>query len=271
MPGARFSLPPISGYDQFEVVSALRKTIKLGDKAAAIYWLNVLLENNLAKKAARNLWIMAAEDIDEPMIVIRAFAVFMMVSKVAETDHQYYLVAAMCDAPKIDPDHPKSNEERLVELCWGMAYARKWWESDDGVEANRLWSQAIGDLKVKERRRPIPEVALDQHTRRGKALARRTGAMRDELSGTDKGQMKTLFQFLADGKLDEHRRVLDSEPGFQELYELQQQLQGNRRATPVPKPDEPPNEDLFGGSLGSDEPPRRLGYHMGCENWREWA
>jgi hypothetical protein len=267
--GGRPPLPAISGYDQFEVVSALRKTIKLGDKEAAIYWLNVLVENGLLTKAARNLWIMAAEDVDEPMIVLRAMAVYLMVSKVKESDHVYYLTAAMCDAPKLAPEHPKSNEQRLMELCAAMADARKWWEHDAGVEANRLWSKAIGDLKVPERRRQIPEVALDQHTRRGNTLARRTGAMRDELSGTDKGQMKTLAMFLINGKLDAERRVPDDHPIFRELWLTQQYLQGNRRNAPVPKPDEAPEPDLFGGELPTPDRPRFAPFS--CENWHEWA
>lgn len=257
MAGGRFYLPPISGYDQFEVVSALRKTIKLGDVEQAIYWLNVLLENGLAKKAARNLWIMAAEDIDEPMVVLRAFAVFQMVNKVGETDHLFFLVSAMCSAPDRDLAEPKSVAAQLVELAHAMTAARKWWETHEGREVDRLWSKAIGDLKDPGRRRPIPDVALDQHTRRGKQLARqgawgKPGQLRDELSGTDAGRQKTVYQFLANGHLDPAYRLFDDDPGFRELYRQQQVLQGSRRPSPAPKPDEPPPPCLFDETDPSD-------------------
>jgi replication-associated recombination protein RarA len=112
-------------YDHYEVMSALRKEVKLGDVAAAIYWLNVLLTHG-GKSApalvAKQLWIMAAEDVDDPATVLRAFAVLQMAGRVGEIDHLVFLTAAMCRA-------------------------RKWWQHDDGREVDRAWSQAIGDLK----------------------------------------------------------------------------------------------------------------------------
>jgi hypothetical protein len=242
----RPSLPPIKGYDQFELVSALRKTIKLGDKEDAIYWLNVLLEGEQQKKVARNLWIMAAEDIDEPMIVLRAYAVFQMISKVPETDHLYFLVAAMCSAPNRDLDKPWPVEEQLVQLTAAMCDARKWWETLDGRMVDELWSKAIGDLKVPERRKPIPDVALDQHTRRGKAIARANGGQyRNELSGTDEGRAKTAFQYLAAGRLDRDVRILDSNPMYQQLAKFQRWLQGKIRVPSMGRPEVPPDPSLF--------------------------
>jgi replication-associated recombination protein RarA len=64
-------------YDYFEVISALRKTIKVGREEDALYWLNVLvtLGDSGAKTGAKQLWIMAAENIDDELVVLRAFAV----------------------------------------------------------------------------------------------------------------------------------------------------------------------------------------------------
>jgi hypothetical protein len=275
----RNPLPDIAGYNQYEVTSALRKTIKLGLKEDAIYWLNVLLEggDTAKKKAARNLWIMAAEDIDEPMIAIRAYAVFQMISKVPETDHLYFLVAAMCSAPKQDLDNPKPVEQQLVELTAAMCEARKWWETKEGRDVDELWSKAIGDLKVPERRKQIPEVALDQHTQRGKALARaRGGQLRNELSGTDEGRAKTVFQFLAAGRLDKDVRILDSNPVYQQLARYQRWLQGKIRVPSMGRPDVPPDPSLFdvppegGGPRMSSPPdgePRPAQRHAGRKTW----
>jgi hypothetical protein len=65
--------PKLGQYDFYKVVSALRKTIKLGQKEDAIYWLHVLvtLSDSGAKTAAKQLWIMAGEDIADEMVVLR--------------------------------------------------------------------------------------------------------------------------------------------------------------------------------------------------------
>lgn len=38
-----YQQPKLGQYDYYEVISALRKTIKLGIEADALYWLNVLV------------------------------------------------------------------------------------------------------------------------------------------------------------------------------------------------------------------------------------
>ena len=67
----------------------------------AIYWLNVLITHggkSAQATAAKQLWIMAAEDVDDPAIVLRAFAVFQMAGRVPETDHLFFLTSRMCRA-----------------------------------------------------------------------------------------------------------------------------------------------------------------------------
>ncbi len=81
-----------------------------------MYWLNVILTHGDKagpKTAATQLWIMAAEDIDDPAMVLRCFAVYSMIAKVGETDHLYFLVAEMCKA-------------------------RKWWETEEGRAVDEL-------------------------------------------------------------------------------------------------------------------------------------
>lgn len=178
----------LGDYDGFEVVSALRKSIKLGDVEQAIYWLHVVLEhggNGAQATAARQLWIVAAEDVDDPVVVLRSAAVLQMVGKVAETDHLFFLAAQMCRA-------------------------RKWWSTPEGRETERAWSRAVGDLRDPERRRPIPVWALDRHTRGGWERERAGIGMDDRFSGDDRGRAKTRFLFERDGRLDPDAEIDES-------------------------------------------------------------
>lgn len=190
----RYSPPPLGPYQYHEVLSALRKEIKLNDLEAAIYWANVILtfsEGKTGKRTlAKQLWIMSTEDIDDPAIVQRAFVVYQMVDSVAETDQFLYLVAHMCRA-------------------------RKWWEHEEGVAVDTAWAKAIGDLKDPSRRREIPSYALDRHTRRGWQIFRSTGQFDDRFTGTDLGRQKTAYMFARDGFIDADSRVeatRDGEP-----------------------------------------------------------
>lgn len=172
-----YQQPKLNQYDYYEVVSALRKCIKLGMVEDAIYWANVTLTGSPSgqKIVAKQLWIMAAEDIYDEAVVLRAFAVYQMAGKVDETDHIFFLVARMARAPK-------------------------WWEEPLGVEVDYLWSKAVGDLK--KRPKEIPPFALDLHTAKG-AIAKKHGrAYDDRFSGTDEGRQKTKYLWDRDGRLD---------------------------------------------------------------------
>jgi replication-associated recombination protein RarA len=191
-------------YDGFEVLSALRKSIKLADLEQALYWLNVVLE--YAGKAgpatvARQLWIVAAEDVDDPTVVARAFAVYSMVGRVSETDHLFFLAAQMCRA-------------------------RKWWETPEGREVDQAWSKAVGDLKDPERRRPIPVWALDRHTRGGWQRHREGLGFDDRFSGTELGRAKTAYLFQRDGRLDPDAEI---DSAFWRVWRERQELEGGAR------------------------------------------
>jgi hypothetical protein len=219
-----YQMPPLKNdkegwsYNWFEVMSALRKSIKLHDKEAAIYWVNVVLsgsDKGGAKSVAKQLWIMSTEDVYDADIVLRAAAVYQMADKVPETDQVYYLAAAMCDA-------------------------KMWWEDDKGALVDEYWAKAIGDLKDPERRREIPVYALDRHTQRGWA-AQRSGreslagkGFDDRFSGTDLGRMKSRYMFLRDGFLDAASAVFRTRDGkedfgFLEWWRTRRKLQGMSR------------------------------------------
>jgi len=168
----------LGSYDFFEVISSLRKEIKLGRTREAIYWLNTILtydEVSGAKTAAKQLYIMAAEDIYDEQVVLRAATVYQMIGKVSETDHLFYLVARMCEA-------------------------EKWWENPSGVMVDYLWACAIGDLKKNPH--PIPPYSLDRHTSKGSRALKQGKTIDERFSGTDEGRQKTLYLFQRDGKLN---------------------------------------------------------------------
>jgi hypothetical protein len=191
-------VPPLGPYDQFEVLSAFRKSVKLDRPEEAIYWLTVLLEfggKPATKTAAKQLWIMAAEDVDDPQIVLRAFAVHQMTGTVPETDHLYFLTAAMCKA-------------------------RKWWEWPDGQLVDHWWAKALGDLRRDPR--PVPPYALDRHTRRGWQRMRSGQGFDDRFSGSEVGRMKTLWLYLRHGRLDPDAQV--DEEAFRAFWQQRRDL-----------------------------------------------
>lgn len=172
-----YQQPKLGQYDYYETVSALRKCIKIGNVEDSIYWANVILTYHTSgqKVVAKQLWIMACEDIFDEAVVLRAFAVYQMAGKVQETDHIFFLIAR-------------------------MARATKWWEGPLGVEVDYLWSKATGDLK--KRPKEIPPFALDLHTAKG-AIAKKQGrAYDDRFSGTDIGRQKTKYLWDRDNRLD---------------------------------------------------------------------
>ena len=184
---AGYVMPPLGPYQWYEVVSALRKDVKLGNAEDAIYWATVMIKftekwETAHKSLAKQLWISAAEDIDDPAVVARAFAVFQMAKEVPETEHLMYLIAQMCSA-------------------------RKYWEHDRGLEVDRMVQKALGDVEHPSRHRPIPPYALDRHTRRGWDLFRQTGQFDDRYSGTYLGRAKTAYMYLRDGVVDAESRV----------------------------------------------------------------
>lgn len=202
---AGYYQPKLGQYDYYETVSALRKEIKLGRTEDAIYWLNVLLTycETGVKTVAKQLWVMAAEDIDDDSVVMRAFAVYQMAGKVSETDHLYFLVAKMCQA-------------------------RKWWEHPDGVMVDYLWAKSIGDLK--NHPKPIPSYAKDEHTGVG-ARAKKQGKLVDNrFSGHDYGRQQTRYLYERDGGLSPDK--YPDQPFFTQ-WELFKDLMGGVDEEPI--------------------------------------
>lgn len=212
----------LGGYDGREVLSAFRKEIVLGNDENAIYWANAILTHggqSSQRLLAKQCWIIAAEVVDDPVVVMRAFAVHQMAGTVSEEDHAFFLVAQMCRA-------------------------RKWWETEEGRQVDRLWSKAIGDLRDPERRREIPEYALDRHTRRGWDVKRDKGWWDDRFSGTDLGRQKTSYMFQRDQIIDSDSRIECDRDGvaddqFWEVWHERKRLEGADYTEPPDHQPEP--------------------------------
>ena len=207
-------------YDGREVLSAFRKEVVLGNLDGAVYWANVVLTyggQSAQRLLAKQCWIIASEVVDDPIVVLRAFAVHQMAGVVPETDHMFYLIGQ-------------------------MASSTKWFESDRGRDVDRAWSRAIGDLKDPARRHEIPPYALDRHTKRGWQVKAKTGWFDDRFSGTDLGRQKASYMFQRDGMIDSDSRVdCDREgvadQGFWLWWMARKDLQGDY------VPDSPPDHD----------------------------
>ena len=122
-------------YDFYEVTSAFRKDIKLGNKESAIFWLTVFLEfgdKSAIDYVLRQCWIMLAEDMYNPQLSSYCASIISMKKQVycRETDHLFVLVTEMCDS-------------------------EKWWEINKGREMIKLWWKAQGDLKNKKYKKKV--------------------------------------------------------------------------------------------------------------------
>ena len=206
-----YQQPKLGQYDYYETISALRKCIKLGNVEDSIYWTHVVLtcHKSGARIVAKQLWIMACEDIFDEAVVLRAFAVYQMAGKVDETDHIFFLVAR-------------------------MARAKKWWEEPLGVEVDYLWAKATGDLK--NRPKEIPPFALDLHTAKGAIAKKRGLAFDDRFSGTDAGRQQTKYMYDRDGFISPDSYLDDQ---FFVYYEQYKELLGEQ--------DEPVQQPLLEG------------------------
>lgn len=193
-----YEMPPFGPYQYHEVLSSLRKEIKLGRLDEAVYWAQVILTKSEKpetgqKTLAKQLWIMASEDMYSTEVTIRAFIALETAGKVRETDQFIFLVALMCRAPK-------------------------WWETGEGRAVDIAWAKAEGDLKDPDKNHKIPSYALDRHTRRGWEIFKKTGDFDDRFSGTDLGRQKTVFLFKRDGKISPDGKLDKKDPAWLEHW-----------------------------------------------------
>lgn len=175
-----YSRPTKRGYDFGQVGSALQKSIRRGDARSAGYWALELVESRFGPYMWRRLLIITAEDCHQ-MITKEIKALYdswEVVRKVRPASGKVFVAKAvilMSQALKSrDADH-------LVSLV----YDRKYGLTDEELTAQL--DEARSDPI------PIPDEALDVHTREGKSRGRtKQRFMTDEFDGL-KPRQKGLF------------------------------------------------------------------------------
>lgn len=184
-------------FDRYEVVSAWIKEMRRGDGEAALYWSRIMLEagdlgqgNAESGYMIRRLQILATEDLC-PTEGRWAVPYAAALSKCAHETHA------------------------INWATWVMAKAKKWWETDEGLELRRTVIEVKGEVlswlkgktfdwgtgewrPIKDgelaKKRPIPSYAVDIHTYRGKGAKNRGEAVDERMSGNGAGVAERIIQ-----------------------------------------------------------------------------
>jgi hypothetical protein len=125
--------PDLGVYSQTEVISALRKEIKLADVDKAIYWAYIMLEygdQSFRKKLCRQLVVMSAEDLHDDGFTLESTELMKRAASGEVTDDE--LFDAVARACKME----------------------KWWETHYGRSIDYYWGKAQGQYKRGERKVP---------------------------------------------------------------------------------------------------------------------
>lgn len=141
---AIFPWPTVGGYDYYEVVSALQKTIRRGDRDAALFWATELYLSKYEAHAWRRMLIIASEDVGiaAPFVFIQIRLLYdTWVERKKEDDAKLFFIDAIL---------------RLV----------------DAAKCRITDSATIVFFEGERPRKDIPDYALDVHTEAGRRLGR---------------------------------------------------------------------------------------------------
>jgi len=146
----------VKGYDYYEVVSALQKSIRRGKLEQAMYWGMELHESGFIGHAWNRLFIIATEDIgianrglqSELWSLRQIYDKINTGKKGKDVNYMHFThaIVLMC----------KSKKSRLVDHI--------------SIAFYNLWRGTPKDLNTQFI--PIPDYALDKHTKKGKAKGR---------------------------------------------------------------------------------------------------
>jgi len=163
--GAAYESKTRHGYPLDEVISALQKSIRRGMTDEAMFWAVELNESGYGAYAFRRMMVIASEDIgpadDNAIVVVMAL---------------YQACEVMRAASKGTTEQKRGrpwNEESILHAVAYLARAPK----------SRVMADAYSTIKVRLEKRQlleIPDVAIDQHTARGKRLGRGEGHFQSE-------------------------------------------------------------------------------------------
>lgn len=149
--GQRFSIKTKKGYDYFEVISALQKSIRRGLEEDAMYWAAEMYHSGFDQALWKRLRIIGSEDVGlaEPLLPATLHAL-----------HSSYF-----DIKKGKESGQPSERLFLTQAVLLLVRARK---------SRVVCHASISHLRCHDERqaRPIPDWAHDQHTKAGKAKGR---------------------------------------------------------------------------------------------------
>ena len=140
----QFPWKTVGEYDLYEVMSALQKTIRRGDRDAALYWATELYLSEYESHAWRRLLVIASEDVGlaDPMVFVQIRLLYdTWVERKKEGDAKLYFVDAVL---------------RLV----------------NATKSRITDSATITFFEGERLHKNIPDYALDIHTEAGKRLGR---------------------------------------------------------------------------------------------------
>lgn len=145
-----FELKTKNGYRLDEVVSALQKSIRLGDEMMATYWSFELNESGYWRYCFRRLQVVAGEDCGlanpEALILVSSTYSSLLaqdrVKKIIQVDNNILGFVVLYLA--------RSKKSRFVDMLGGVILKQK----------EQGWKPEI------------PDVALDMHCERGRAMGR---------------------------------------------------------------------------------------------------
>ena len=146
----KYEITTVSGYDGSEVISALQKCVRRGEEKEALFWAVELYNSGYGEWCWKRLRIMSSEDVGlaAPGISADIFALWQMFKESAKNKEDKaepqrlfltHAVFLLC----------RSQKSRLID--WALIWA---------------W------LSHNFRKLPIPDVALDKHTARGRVKRR---------------------------------------------------------------------------------------------------
>lgn len=151
-----WNMRTLNGYPADEVILALQKSIRRGDTDGAVFWSHELNLSGLGGWAWRRLMIICCEDIGlaDPTAPGVIGALWVM-SEVLRANQKKPEAGQKVVYPPL----------QLQQATWHLARARK----------NREIADMLTLFEVRQQRHEfpaIPDIALDKHTARGRAMGR---------------------------------------------------------------------------------------------------
>ena len=166
----------VNGFDMFEVVSAMQKSIRRCKEDDALYWGVEMFESGFVSYAWKRLIIIAMEDVGmaDPNAIVQIKTLKDVYDSMTKDDKKGQFRLPFVQAILYLVHAPKS---RIVDWAQGFWF-------DNNV--------------CQEIRKEIPDYALDTHTRRGKKMG------------------KGINEFFSEGSILENHKVMPNEDFYRE-------------------------------------------------------